>query len=661
MKTAVAWPELAEVDSGRGDRSAEWDADRGRLTPAHAHEDAEFIVRDFNHWDENGPDTPTTTLGRTTMPFASRPRTHSRASPTSPPAAHASQLDADNPFFVRLMGRRALVSTYPAAAPPPSVPQVRQIDERMPLVRIFCQGVAAPPKQGTQTGTKEEQFSERPHLPPGRSTDEQRVIPVVLFSDSLHEVLPMYSSNTYKYFGWVHQDAPPGSVWESALTELWPKGAITSVPISFGLFMAGYFSGHAVIPPIVRDMQNPTHFEPIINWAFVRSPDGGLLRPLKLWVVRLIAPPTSSLVVLIVQFAATCIYGLIGAAGYRMFGHAVSPEGDASKSAKEARVKQALEDYAQLTTKLKTDPAFKALYVARRPLPVARIFASSLKKDVKILRDISKTESKEEKQRLRWTVTMAAKWAPCLQCAHDRRTNMATAIALVMYADVALDGLAKHLRVDAKVGEEDAMLVRGFWRRWVLSPLRKFEDVVEGKMSAGEWNKIAYSHAVALGKKSISGATLLPHELVYEALRNSAADDAKKDPVEAKLSETNMQIVSEEGKLINCLTVCDVSGSMGGLYVAKNPKARLKQTDHVSPIFPAVVLSLLLAQIPALPFANSFIMFSENPQIVALSSNAPFVVEVVQTMGRADWGMNTDFKTVFTKLILRAPTNDECK
>ncbi|KAG9005729.1 hypothetical protein FRB90_010229, partial [Tulasnella sp. 427] len=359
-------------------------------------------------------------------------------------------------------------------------------------------------------------------------------------------------------------------------------------------------------------------------------------------------------------------------------------QGDASKSAKEARAKQASEDHAQLTTKLKTDPAFKALYVA-----VARIFASSLEKDAKVLRDISKTESKEEKQRLRWTLTMAAKWAPSLQCAHDRRTNIATAIALVMYADGALDGLTKQLRVDAEVGEEDAKLVRGFWRRWVLSPLRKFEDVVEGKMSAGEWNKIAYSHvpslsfarnkthffkhdearlssylkAVALGKKSISGATLLPHELVYEALRNSAsAADAKKDPVEAKLSETNMQIVSsqwatlvertrEEGKLTNCLAVCDVSGSMGGLYVAKNAKAGLKQTDHVSPIFPAVALSLLLAQLAAPPFANSFITFSENPQVVTLSSTAPFV-ELVQTMGSADWGMNTDFNAVFTKLIL---------
>ncbi|KAG8926700.1 hypothetical protein FRC00_002635 [Tulasnella sp. 408] len=84
----------------------------------------------------------------------------------------------------------------------------------------------------------------------------------------------------------------PGSIWDGAPTEWWPTGAMTSVPISFGLFMAG-FSGHAVIPSIVRDMQDHTHYESMLNWAF---------------------------------FVATCIYGLIGAAGYRMFGQNVSPE-----------------------------------------------------------------------------------------------------------------------------------------------------------------------------------------------------------------------------------------------------------------------------------------------------------------------------------------------
>lgn len=34
-------------------------------------------------------------------------------------------------------------------------------------------------------------------------------------------------------------------------------------------FSVAQFSGHAVIPSIVRDMQDHTHYESMLNWAFV--------------------------------------------------------------------------------------------------------------------------------------------------------------------------------------------------------------------------------------------------------------------------------------------------------------------------------------------------------------------------------------------------------
>ncbi|KAG8892231.1 hypothetical protein FRC00_012425, partial [Tulasnella sp. 408] len=352
----------------------------------------------------------------------------------------------------------------------------------------------------------------------------------------------------------------------------------------------------------------------------------------------------------------------------------------ASKDAQEARSKQASEDHQKLVDKLKTDPAFKALYIA-----VSRIFAASLEADVKTLREVAKTESKEERHRLRRKLTMAAKWAPTVQCSHDRRTNIATGIALAMYSNGALEGLNKQLRIDAEVTEEDAKLLRSFVRRWIVSPLRRYEEVVEGKMSAGDWNKVIYTQvpslsfsrnkehffkhdenrlasylqAVMSGKKTISGAALMPHELVYEAIRLAPT---KKDTIEAKLAETNMQIISaqwntlvektrEGGKLANCLAVCDVSGSMGSIEEAKGQKNGLKQTDRVSPIFPSIGLSLLLAQLASPPFANSFITFSQRPEIVTLSSTASFA-ELVREIESSSWGMNTDFDAVFSKLIL---------
>ncbi|KIO28635.1 hypothetical protein M407DRAFT_22222 [Tulasnella calospora MUT 4182] len=146
---------------------------------------------------------------------------------------------------------------------------------------------------------------------------------------------------------------------------------------------------------------------------------------------------------------------------------------------------------------------------------------------------------------------MAAKWAPTLQCSHDRHTNIATGIALVMYSNGALEGLNKQLRIDDEITEVDAKLLRGFWRRWILSPLRRYKEVIEAKMSAGEWDSVIYTQVPSLsfarnkehfakhdetrlssyledvmsGEMTISGATLPPHKLVYEAIATARTLD----------------------------------------------------------------------------------------------------------------------------------------
>ncbi|KAG2368253.1 transmembrane amino acid transporter protein-domain-containing protein [Suillus spraguei] len=150
---------------------------------------------------------------------------------------------------------------------------------------------------------------------------------VTLAADSMHEVIPAYSSDTFKIAsivvlaplvflplsilsytsifgicstlliilvifidGFSKRDAP-GSLWSPAPTS-WGTGSMTELGIAFGLLMAG-FSGHAVIPSLARDMVDPSEFNSMINWAFV---------------------------------VATFIYGVIGYAGYLMFGRNVSDE-----------------------------------------------------------------------------------------------------------------------------------------------------------------------------------------------------------------------------------------------------------------------------------------------------------------------------------------------
>ncbi|KAH9944456.1 transmembrane amino acid transporter protein-domain-containing protein [Epithele typhae] len=150
---------------------------------------------------------------------------------------------------------------------------------------------------------------------------------VTLYADSLHAVLPEYSSDIYKliglaimipavlmplsvlsfasivgifslvaiiciiiFDGFTKFDSP-GSLWNPAATSLGIDN-FKELGVAFGLFMAG-FSGHAVIPTLARDMQDPSRFDEMINWAFV---------------------------------VATGIYGLLGVVGYIMFGNAVSDE-----------------------------------------------------------------------------------------------------------------------------------------------------------------------------------------------------------------------------------------------------------------------------------------------------------------------------------------------
>ncbi|CAM0135611.1 unnamed protein product [Umbelopsis sp. WA50703] len=84
--------------------------------------------------------------------------------------------------------------------------------------------------------------------------------------------------------GLTKQEAP-GSLLEPADTSLWPT-TWNTVPLSFGLIMAG-FAGHAVLPSVHHDMDEPKHYNKMVNTTYV---------------------------------IVTAVYALMGSAGYAMFG-----------------------------------------------------------------------------------------------------------------------------------------------------------------------------------------------------------------------------------------------------------------------------------------------------------------------------------------------------
>lgn len=182
--------------------------------------------------------------------------------------------------------------------------------------------------------------------------------------------------------------------------------------------------------------------------------------------------------------------------------------------------------------------------------------------------------SEEEAFDLKFGLSSASKWAPTLEGFHDRATNISTAIALIMHARGHMPDLP--LQPSAELTQEDAHTLRSYYRRWIVSPLRRFVDVIEIKMSAQKWDKINYRHVpsecmkknksvffkhdekrltdyladVATGKSKISGATLLPHELLVEALKANAAQSSskKKTPEEAVKMEIARRL--EEVRLL---------------------------------------------------------------------------------------------------------------
>ncbi|KAI0782955.1 hypothetical protein C8Q75DRAFT_801065 [Abortiporus biennis] len=375
------------------------------------------------------------------------------------------------------------------------------------------------------------------------------------------------------------------------------------------------------------------------------------------------------------------------------------------REAPERRIAKRKQFYEGLVEKLNAVPHFRALYVA-----VARIFAKALLRDDNILRQINALpdDAKAERIELLHKLSLAGKWAPTPGLCHDVRTNIATAIAqLVHYGCQTAKPNLQH-DLSHSFSAPEAQILRSFYHRWFLVPLRRALVIPEPLMSANKWSQIVYPlvHSQSMqrnmghfyrhdperfgkylldvesGKKTITGATLLPHELLRESLSHySDEHDRGKKQIADFLNrgiqaqwETMVERLRQAGTLDNSIAICDVSGSMGRIQDYMGRKSRSRQ---VQPILPALSLSILLAQVAKPPFNGGFITFSQSPEFVSLleegmlkvvpsdsssgssSSNhlsktilSQSLFDIVTKMERTQWGMNTNFNAIFLNLIL---------
>ena len=358
----------------------------------------------------------------------------------------------------------------------------------------------------------------------------------------------------------------------------------------------------------------------------------------------------------------------------------------AKAAVRDRRVKLAADAHTLLLAKL-SDPRFRALYIA-----VARLFADELVEQAALMRTAETLSEGDELKRILSKVSLVGKWAPTPAASHDRVTNISTALGILLHHGGAMSSLSRPIVTSAAVPAEDVHVLRSFYQRWVLTPLRATARVPEPMMAARRWGEVSYKYvaskcmhinsknflkhdmerfeayldSVVDGKAKISGATLLPHELLAKAIAPLSADhngpstrgrglgsSSAVAALRARIAKREAQVIDAQwdamiarlraaGALDNCLAICDVSGSMGDMYW---------HGAETEPIVPAVALSMVLAQLARPPFANVFVTFSEQPEIVVLREGAGLAANAA-AMVSSGWGMNTDLHAVFVRLLL---------
>ena len=203
------------------------------------------------------------------------------------------------------------------------------------------------------------------------------------------------------------------------------------------------------------------------------------------------------------------------------------------------------------------------------------------------------------------------------------------------------------------------------WYRKTLSEMRAYIDIVERKMSAGEWSEIDYEKvpskagliyrkafkkhdetryneyisSVEKGEKKINVAMNTPQDLVHAYVDQRCYHMGFKqlDPtIEAMWKNQPDYIHSDE----NVICMVDTSGSMYG-----------------RPIEVSTGLGMYFAQKNRGDFHNLFMTFESEPHFVSLVEGDSFLDNLKRTF-EADWGGSTDLNKACKTLLQFAKNNN---
>jgi hypothetical protein len=228
--------------------------------------------------------------------------------------------------------------------------------------------------------------------------------------------------------------------------------------------------------------------------------------------------------------------------------------------------------------------------------------------------------------------------------------------------------LAKWLKSENTSSKTSVELARKFRHfigvtpkkyRKTLSTLRRYINVVEVKMCAGDWAGIDFEHVsskaalnyrkaffkhdkdgyekylklVEAGKAKMNAGAVYP----YEILRSILSDD---NEVTIRAADAQWKAMPNflEGNDHYGLVIADVSGSMDGL-----------------PLLVSISLAVYFAERNLGPFKDVFMTFSNHPKlqrIVGANLKEKWV-----NFNRSGWDMNTNLQAAFDEILNVAQTN----
>ena len=185
--------------------------------------------------------------------------------------------------------------------------------------------------------------------------------------------------------------------------------------------------------------------------------------------------------------------------------------------------------------------------------------------------------------------------------------------------------------------------------------------VVETQMCANDWDNINFSHVPSVAARQykkafnrhtpafaeyvakliakdptvkVNASAIYPHDV----LKGIAHNHVKMDKTETDHVIAQWDALPNYVGDASILPLVDVSGSMG----TSVPGSTVRCLDV------AVGLGLYLADKNKGVFKDTFLTFSEKPQLVTLKGN---IVEKVDQMSRSDWGMSTNLHAAMDKIL----------